>query len=399
VKKAYVAGTLDTKGPELRYVRDLIEAAGVTTVLVDVSTADRGNRAEVSAEEVAAFHPEGEAAVFTGDRGRSVAAMAEAFARFIVGRDDMGGLIGGGGSGNTSIVAAGMRALPVGLPKLLVSTLGSGDVRPYVGASDICMMNAVTDVQGINSISRVVLGNAAHAMAGMVRNAVPAPAMADKPAVALSMFGVTTPCVQAVAKALEEQFDCLVFHATGTGGQSMEKLVDSGLVRAVIDVTTTEIADELVGGILSAGPGRLDAIIRTRTPWIGSVGALDMVNFGPRSTVPEKFAHRLLYVHNPTVTLMRTTPEENARIGAWIVEKINRMEGPVRFFLPEGGVSVIDVPGMPFHDPAADQALFQAIRDGWQDAPNRRLITLPHALNNPEFASALVDAFHDIAPQ
>jgi uncharacterized protein (UPF0261 family) len=399
VKKAYVAGTLDTKGPELRYVRDLIEAAGVTTVLVDVSTADRGNRAEVSAEEVAAFHPEGEAAVFTGDRGRSVAAMAEAFARFVVARDDMGGLIGGGGSGNTSIVAAGMRALPVGLPKLLVSTLGSGDVRPYVGASDICMMNAVTDVQGINSISRVVLGNAAHAMAGMVRNAVPAPAMADKPAVALSMFGVTTPCVQAVAKALEEQFDCLVFHATGTGGQSMEKLVDSGLVRAVIDVTTTEIADELVGGILSAGPGRLDAIIRTRTPWIGSVGALDMVNFGPRSTVPEKFAHRLLYVHNPTVTLMRTTPEENARIGAWIVEKINRMEGPVRFFLPEGGVSVIDVSGMPFHDPAADQALFQAIRDGWQDAPNRRLITLPHALNDPEFASALVDAFHDIAPQ
>jgi uncharacterized protein (UPF0261 family) len=399
VKKAYVAGTLDTKGPELRYVRDLIEAAGVTTVLVDVSTAERGNRAEVSAEEVAAFHPEGEAAVFTGDRGRSVAAMAEAFARFVVARDDMGGLIGGGGSGNTSIVAAGMRALPVGLPKLLVSTLGSGDVRPYVGASDICMMNAVTDVQGINSISRVVLGNAAHAMAGMVRNAVPAPAMADKPAVALSMFGVTTPCVQAVAKALEEQFDCLVFHATGTGGQSMEKLVDSGLVRAVIDVTTTEIADELVGGILSAGPGRLDAIIRTRTPWVGSVGALDMVNFGPRSTVPEKFAHRLLYVHNPTVTLMRTTPEENARIGAWIVEKINRMEGPVRFFLPEGGVSVIDVPGMPFHDPAADQALFQAIRDGWQDAPNRRLITLPHALNNPEFASALVDAFHDIAPQ
>ncbi len=398
MKKAYVAGTLDTKGPELRYVRDLIEAAGVATVLVDVSTTGPGQHADVSAKEVAAFHPEGEAAVFTGDRGRSVAAMAEAFARFIVGRGDLGGLIGGGGSGNTSIVAAGMRALPIGLPKLLVSTLGSGDVRPYVGASDICMMNAVTDVQGINSISRVVLGNAAHAMAGMVKSVVPAPATADKPAVALSMFGVTTPCVQAVAKALEENFDCLVFHATGTGGQSMEKLVDSGLVRAVIDVTTTEIADELVGGILSAGPGRLDAIIRTRTPWIGSVGALDMVNFGAQATVPEKFAHRLLYVHNPTVTLMRTTPEENARIGAWIVEKINRMEGPVRFFLPEGGVSVIDVPGMPFHDPAADQALFQAIRDGWQDAPNRRLITLPHALNDPAFASALVDAFHDIAP-
>jgi uncharacterized protein (UPF0261 family) len=212
----------------------------------------------------------------------------------------------------------------------------------------------------------------------------------------MSMFGVTTSCVQAVAKALEDRFDCLVFHATGTGGQAMEKLVDSGMVRAVVDVTTTEIADELVGGILSAGPERLDAIIRTRTPWVGSCGALDMVNFGPRASVPAKFEDRLLYVHNPTVTLMRTTPEENARIGRWIAEKINQMEGPVWFFLPLGGVSVIDVPGMPFHDPAADQALFDAIRSGWQEAPNRRLVELPYALNEPAFAEALVDAFHEI---
>lgn len=396
MKKAYVAGTLDTKGPEMRYLRDLIEAMAVQTVLVDVGTAGSGEDADITAQEVAACHPQGVDAVFTGDRGSSVAAMAEAFARFIVGRDDLGGLIGGGGSGNTNIVASAMRALPVGVPKVLVSTLGSGDVRPYVGASDICMINAVTDVQGINSISRQVLGNAAHALGGMLLHPVPEPDVADRPAVALSMFGVTTPCVQAVAKALEDQFDCLVFHATGSGGQAMEKLVDSGLVRAVIDVTTTEIADELVGGTLSAGPDRLDAIIRTRTPWIGSVGALDMVNFGARATVPARFEGRLLHVHNPTVTLMRTTPEENARIGAWIVAKINRMEGPVRFLLPKGGVSVIDVPGMPFHDPAADEALFAAIRSGWQEAPHRRLVELPYALNDPAFAAELVGAFHQI---
>ncbi|WP_159711915.1 Tm-1-like ATP-binding domain-containing protein [Geminicoccus flavidas] len=396
MNKAYVAGTLDTKGPELCYLRDLLAAAGVPAVLVDVGTARPGEGADITASEVAACHPDGESAVFTGDRGSAVAAMAEAFARFLQGRTDLGGVIGAGGSGNTTIVSAGMRALPVGTPKILVSTLGSGDVRPYVGASDICMMNAVTDVQGINSISRTVLGNAAHALAGMMRHRVPAPDVADKPAVALSMFGVTTPCVQAVAAALEDRFDCLVFHATGTGGQAMEKLVDSGLVRAVVDVTTTEIADELVGGILSAGPERLDAVIRTGVPWIGSVGALDMVNFGPRASVPERFAGRQLYVHNPTVTLMRTTPKENARIGAWLVEKINRMTGPVRFLLPLGGVSVIDVPGMPFHDPEADQALFQAIRSGWQDAPGRQLIELPHALNDPAFAAALVDSFHQI---
>ena len=366
------------------------------TVLVDVGTTGQGRGADVGPYEVASCHPDGVDAVFTGDRGASVAAMADAFARFVAGRSDVGGLIGAGGSGNTSIVSAGMRALPVGLPKVLVSTLGSGDVRPFVGAADICMMNAVTDVQGLNSISRTVLGNAAHALVGMLRHEVPKPATADKPAVALSMFGVTTPCVQAVAQALEERFDCLVFHATGSGGQAMEKLVDSRLVEAVLDVTTTEIADEVAGGMLSAGPERLDAVIRSKVPWVGSVGAVDMANFGPRASVPERFEGRQFYVHNPSVTLMRTTPEENARIGAWIVQKINRMEGPVRFLLPLGGVSAIDVPGQPFHDLAADAALFQAIRDGWQDAPNRKLIELPHALNDPAFAAALVEAFHEL---
>ena len=231
-----------------------------------------------------------------------------------------------------------MRRLAIGVPKLMVSSVASGDVRPYVGPSDLCMMYSVTDVAGINRISERVLANAAHALAGMIAYARAADAPSDaKPAIGLTMFGVTTPCVQAVTRALEERYDCLVFHATGTGGQSMEKLVDSGLLAGVIDVTTTEIADEIVGGVLSAGPGRLDAIARARVPYVGSCGALDMVNFWAMDTVPAQFRGRNLYRHNANVTLMRTTPEECARIGRFIADKLNRMEGPVRFLIPDGG--------------------------------------------------------------
>jgi uncharacterized protein (UPF0261 family) len=217
-----------------------------------------------------------------------------------------------------------------------------------------------------------------------------------KPAIGLTQFGNTTPCVQGVTKALEERYDCLVFHATGTGGQSMEKLVDSGLLAGVIDVTTTEIADEVVGGVLSAGPGRLDAMIRTPVPYVGSCGALDMVNFWAMDTVPARFRDRTLHVHNPNVTLMRTTPEESARIGRFIVEKLNRMEGPVRFLIPEGGVSLIDAPGQPFWDPAADRALFDTIASGFRATSSRKLVRLPHNLNDPAFAAALVAAFDEI---
>ena len=258
-----------------------------------------------------------------------------------------------------------MRGLPIGLPKVMVSTVASGDVKPYVGPSDICMMYSVTDVAGINRISERVLANAAHALAGMIAyGRALAGESSAKPAIGLTQFGVTTPCVQAVTKALEERYDCLVFHATGTGGQSMEKLVDSGLLTGVIDVTTTEIADEIVGGVLSAGPARLDSIIRTRLPYVGSCGALDMVNFWAMETVPAQFRERNLYRHNPNVTLMRTTAEECARIGRFIVEKLNRMDGPVRFLIPEGGVSLIDAAGKAFWDPAADRALFDAIAYG-----------------------------------
>jgi uncharacterized protein (UPF0261 family) len=394
--RAYIVGTADTKGAELRYVRDLIRAANLPTVLVDLGTRSGGGDADVTPQEVATHHPEGAAAVFGDDRGQAVAAMALAFSRFVATRDDIGGMIGLGGSGGTALITPAMRALPVGLPKVMVSTVASGNTAPYVGPADICMMYSVTDVAGINRISRRVLGNAAHALAGMMTGQIPA-AEDAKPALGLTMFGVTTPCVEQVAKALEKDYDCLVFHATGTGGQSLEKLVDSGLVAGVIDVTTTEVCDLLMGGVFSAGEDRLGAIARTSVPYVGSCGALDMVNFGAMETVPERYRERNLYVHNPQVTLMRTTPEENRRMGEWIGAKLNACEGEVRFLLPEGGVSMIDAPGQPFHDPAADKALFEALEATVHQTERRRLLRRPHHINDPEFAAALVASFREIA--
>jgi uncharacterized protein (UPF0261 family) len=268
-------------------------------------------------------------------------------------------------------------------------------VKDYVGPVDICMMYSVTDVAGINRISEQVLSNAAHALAGMITHA--RRAQSDtKPAIGLTMFGVTTPCVQAVAKALEERFDTLVFHATGTGGQSMEKLADSGLLAGVVDVTTTEVCDLLMGGVMSAGEDRFGAIIRTRIPYVASCGALDMVNFGSIDTVPAHYRGRNLYQHNPQVTLMRTTAEENERMGRWIGERLNRMEGPVRFLIPQGGVSLLDQPGGTFHDPAADAALFKALEATVRQTPRRRLMRLPCNINDPAFAEALVKNFLEI---
>jgi uncharacterized protein (UPF0261 family) len=325
--------------------------------------------------------------------------MAVAFEEFVMRRRDLGGLIAAGGSGGTALATRAMRRLPIGVPKVMVSTVASGDVKPYVGPSDICMMYSVTDVSGINRISEKVLANAAHALAGMVAFSRP-PASAEqlgKPALGLTMFGLTTPCVQAVCKQLEADYDCLVFHATGTGGQSMEKLVDSGLLAGVLDLTTTEIADLLGGGVLAAGPERLDAIARARVPYVGSCGALDMVNFWAMDTVPAPFRHRRLHPHNQNVTLMRTTAEECAAIGRFIADKLNRMEGPVRFLVPEGGVSSLDAPGAPFWDPAADRALFDALTAGMRPGPNRRLVRLPQNINDPVFADAVVAAFDEIA--
>ncbi len=397
-RAAYVVGTFDTKGRELAYIRLALEKLGLRTVTVDLATSGRPSSANVPPREVARHHPGGESAVFSGDRGRAVTAMAEAFERFILTRRDLGGIISAGGSGAASLATPAMRALPIGVPKVMVSTMASGDTRPYVGPSDICMVYSVTDVQGIHRISERVLGNAAHALAGMIAHPVQ-PDEQGKPALGLTMFGVTTPCVQAVTKRLEDRYDCLVFHATGVGGQSMEKLVDSNLLEGVIDVSTTEVADEIGGGVLSAGPTRLDVFARHDIPYVGTCGALDMVNFGAWDTVPERFRQRLLYRHNPTVTLMRTTAGECRAIGEFIGRKLSAMRGPVRFLIPEGGVSAIDKPGQPFHDPDADRALFAAIAQHFRTTPTKKLLQLPLHVNDEAFADALVAAWGEIAPR
>ena len=395
-RAAYVAGTFDTKGRELHFLRQCLEKLGLRVVTVDLSTSGKPSTASVHPREVARHHPGGEAAVFSGDRGSAVMAMALAFETFARTRSDLGGLIGAGGSGGTSLATAGMRALPIGLPKVMVSTMASGDTRPYVGPSDICMMYSVTDVQGIHRISEQVLANAAHALAGMITHP-PSISTTNKPALGLTMFGVTTTCVQAVVKRLENDYDCLVFHATGVGGQSMEKLADSGLLAGAIDVSTTEIADEIGGGMLSAGPTRLDVFARHALPYVGSCGALDMVNFGAWDTLPERYRGRKLYRHNATVTLMRTTVDECRAIGLFIADKLNAMAGPVRFLLPEGGVSAIDRPGQPFHDPDADRALFTALEERFRPSADRKLVRLPMHVNDESFADALVAAWREVA--
>ena len=394
-RAAYVAGTFDTKARELFFLRQCLEKLGLRVVTVDLSTSGKPSPASVHPREVARHHPDGETAVFSGDRGSAVTGMALAFENYVRTRRDLGGIISAGGSGGTSLATPGMRALPIGVPKVMVSTMASGDTRPYVGPSDICMMYSVTDVQGINRISEKVLANAAHALAGMVMHP-PAESVITKPALGMTMFGVTTPCVQAVAKRLQDGFDCLVFHATGVGGQSMEKLVESELLAGVIDVSTTEVADEIAGGVLSAGPTRLDVFARHALPYVGSCGALDMVNFGAWETVPERYKSRKLYRHNPSVTLMRTTVDENRAIGEFIATKLNAMRGAVRFLIPEGGVSAIDKPGQPFHDPAADKVLFSTLEQHFRAGPERRLIKLPHHINDDAFADALVAAWHDV---
>ncbi|GAA3226905.1 Tm-1-like ATP-binding domain-containing protein [Pseudonocardia petroleophila] len=386
---AYVVGTLDTKGPELAHVAGLLRAAGVSARVVDVSTGGGEHGGDVTATEVAAHHPDGADAVFTGDRGTAVTAMALAFERWLGTRDDVGGVLGLGGSGGTALVTPALRALPVGVPKIMVSTVASGDVAPYVGASDIAMLHSVTDVAGLNRISRRVLANAAHALAGMLTHEVPA--ADDRPAVALTMFGVTTACVTQVRERLGDDVDALVFHATGTGGRAMEKLVDDGLVTGVLDLTTTEVADLIVGGVMAAGEDRLDAVARTGVPYVGSCGALDMVNFG--ADVPARFDGRLLYVHNAQVTLMRTTAAENVAIGEFLARKLNATTGPAVFLLPTGGVSALDAPGLPFHDPEADEALFAALEKDTRPGIVRRV---PHHVNDPGFADAVLAAWQEV---
>ncbi len=399
-KEVLVVGTFDTKNAELRYIRDRIAAQGLSARTVDVSTSGKPSSADVPPHMIAAYHRGGASAVFTGDRGASVGAMAKAFEAWIQRQQGIGGIISAAGSGGTAIATPAMRRLPVGIPKVMISTVASGDVGQYVGPSDIMMMYSVTDVQGLNRISKQVLSNGANALVGMVKQASDKSLKhedeRDLPGLGLTMFGVTTTAVSQITAQLKDYYDCLVFHATGVGGRSMEKLVDSGMLTAAIDLTTTEICDMMMGGVFPADEDRFGAFIRTRVPYVGSVGALDMVNFGSPETVPQNYKDRSFVEHNPQVTLMRTTADENRRMGAWIVERLNQMEGPVRFLIPEGGVSAIDAPGQPFHDPEADQALFDAISSGFKETANRRLLHLPHNINDPAFTDAAVAALTEI---
>lgn len=395
----YLLATLDTKGHEAAYVRDLLRTWSVDVRLVDTGclgvpqvTADVSRDALYAAggyrlADVAA----------AGDRGEAIAAAAESAARLMARmhrEERLDGVLALGGSAGTTIGSAAMRALPLGVPKLIVSTLASGQVRQYIGDKDILMLNSVVDLLGLNRISRRVLNNAARAMAGMVTLRAPAATASDRPIVAASMFGVTTPCVEHARRVLEEAgCEVLVFHATGNGGQAMESLIDERLIAGVLDVTTTELADEIVGGFLSAGPQRLTAAARRGVPQVVSVGATDMVNFYGRDSVPERFAARAFYQHNANVTLMRTTAEENARIGADLGRKLAAAKGPVSIILPRRGVSAIDREGQPFDDAVARAALFDAIRAA---AGTVEIVEMDCHINDREFAEAAAKKLLDL---
>ena len=393
--RVYAVATMDTKGVEIAFVAERIRACGVEVVTVDVGTKEPPTVVpNVSREQVAASLPTENVFGHT-DRGEAVTTMSRALVEFLKAEHSAGrlaGVIGIGGGGGTALIAPAMRALPVGVPKLLVSTMASGNVGPYVDCSDITMMYSVVDVAGINSVSRRVLANAAAAIAGMARN--PLPPTDEKPTLGMTMFGVTTPCVEALRRSLEPRgYDCLVFHATGSGDRAMENLVRSGLIQGIIDVTTTAVADQVVGGVLPCGSHRFEAILDAQIPYVLSVGALDMVNFGAKETVPSQFADRQLHVHNAHVTLMRTTPDENRQFARWIADKLNRSTAPLTLLIPELGISTIDAPGQPFHDPAADAALFEELERTLQQTEQRRIKRLPRHINDPEFAAALVAEF------
>lgn len=386
-------GTLDTKGAEFQYVRDLLRGHGLKTLVMDAGVlGDPPFAPDISASEVASAGGTSlEELRRRADRGGAVAAMiagVRALTPRLHAEGRFHGVLGLGGGGGTTIATAAMRELPVGVPKLMVSTLAASDTRPYVGVSDITLMYPVVDIAGLNVVSRRILANAAGAIRGMVEE--PSPSAADRPLIAASMFGVTTPCVDRMRERLDaEGYELLVFHATGTGGRAMEELIRAGFFVAVADMTTTEWCDEVVGGVLSAGPERLSAAGRGGLPQVVSCGALDMVNFHAESTVPERFRGRTLYRHNPNVTLMRTTPEECAEIGRRIAGKLNEAQGPTTLLIPLRGVSAIDREGQPFHDPAANAALFAALRDGV--GPEVQVVELDLHINDPAFAEAAVE--------
>jgi uncharacterized protein (UPF0261 family) len=393
-----LVGTLDTKGLEYGWLRGRVQELGCEAVLVDAGVGEPQIEADVPAERVAEAAGATLAALReAGDRGAAVTQMGEGAAviaaeLFAAGRVDA--VLAVGGSGGSSIAARAVRDLPIGLPKLILSTMASGDVSPYVGAKDVTITYSVVDIAGINRVSRLVLGNAAAAAAGMAKaHAETQTGQAkERPLIGASMFGVTTPAVNVARERLAELgYEVLVFHATGAGGRALEGLAGSGLLAGVLDVTTTELADDLVGGVLSAGPERLTAAGRNGVPQVVAPGALDMVNFGSRDTVPERFGERNLYVHNPTVTLMRTTPAEMAELGRRVAAKLTAATGPTALFIPLRGVSALDAPGLPFHDPEADEACFEALQGAAVGT-----VRLDMNINDPGFGRAMADRLHEL---
>ncbi|WP_130865254.1 Tm-1-like ATP-binding domain-containing protein [Acidipropionibacterium timonense] len=399
-----VLGTLDTKGAEFTWMRERLAEHGVDALLMDVGTFSHSDLADVTSDEVIEAAGENPQEVREGgDRGRAMAVMARGagrLARRLVDEGRVHGLLGAGGSGGSSVVGGVMQALPIGVPKLLVSTMASGNVQPYIGDVDAAIMYSVVDVAGVNDVSAQIFDNACAGIAGMARayegrrdHPVDAP---SRPVIAMTMFGLTTPAADEARQRLTDLgYEVLVFHATGAGGRAMEKLVESGMVAGVLDLTTTELADDLVGGVLSAGPHRLEKAGSCAVPQVVSVGALDMVNFGPRETVPERFDGRTFVVHNPTVTLMRTTPDEMAELGRRIAVKLAAASGPTSVHLPLRGVSGIDVDGGPFRDAQADAKLFDAIRDGLAGT-DVRVEEADLAINDPGFGRAMADDLHGL---
>jgi uncharacterized protein (UPF0261 family) len=392
-KTIAVIGALDTKGPEFAFVKAEIERRGHRALVVNTAVVGAPTfEPDISAERVAEAVGASLAALRAqADRGAAMEVMTRGVARVVKDLYDEGkidGVLGMGGSAGTIIGTSAMRALPVGVPKVMVSTLASGDVKPYVGTKDVVMIHSVVDVAGVNRVSARIYANAVGAMVGMVETSTPQ--IASRPVIAASMFGNTTPVVTRCRETFEKRgFEVLIFHAVGTGGQTMEDLIRAGYVNGVADITTTEWADELVGGVLTAGPERLDAAAEKGVPQVIAPGCLDMVNFWARETVPAKFEGRRFYQWNPNVTLMRTTPEENAELGRILAEKASKSSGPVAFFLPLKGVSMLDAPGKEFWWPEADQALFDAIQK--YRRPDIPVHELDHNINDEPFADAVAE--------
>ncbi|MFC5467650.1 Tm-1-like ATP-binding domain-containing protein [Cohnella suwonensis] len=397
--KAILVGALDTKGKEFGYVRNQLHRCGIETIAIDVGVLGTPEfQPDISSDEVARAGGSSLAQLQTAnDRGEAIAVMAKGIEQVVKGvlaDGQIGGLFGMGGTAGTTLGAAAAKALPIGIPKLLISTVASGDTRPYVGVKDVTMMYSVVDIAGLNPLSTRILHNGANALAGMISQyEFESESVAgEKPMVGMTMFGVTTPCVTRIRDRLErEGFEVLVFHATGAGGMAMEQLIGDGYVKGVVDVTTTELADEWVGGIFSAGANRLEAAGLAGIPQVVSVGAMDMVNFGPPDTVPHRFADRRFYQHNPNTTLMRTTKEENRQLGMLLAAKLNQSRSPTVVVFPRGGVSLLDMAGKAFDGPEERHALFEAIRSGLNE--NIQLVTTDKDINDPSVADLIAEHF------